>query len=225
MMPMIRDITGEMVPAGRIRKEWVEQFVPGGSLPAWLENLNGTVSYGALGSSGGYVRCTTGATSGNFSLLRGPTAWNFNSTYHEQIEFHLDGLTLGGSDGTKFTLQIDIANTTSTQGVSLRWDHAAADTPLFTRFYNNGTPSDKNLSPSFELVNATEGLRRRNLSLILRPRAKEAFVMEDDQVVHYHKSTDFVSGASFRPLISVTTRQAATAYFQAQQIRFALVQN
>lgn len=203
---MITDARGNPVPSGRVRKRFVADFGVDAALPTWLQAGSGTATINGVGSSQGSARVTSGAVSGNVAALQ--TVATFDPGKFTEIAVICEGLEF---------------NTDTLMAPSLRLDIGGGGVAL--------VQNETEATASFRIVGGTNtfipiqypfrggGLatQRRNLTLRWRITTQELFVEEDGEVYGYAQSSALLTTAPVRPLINVTTKQAAAAWVQCQR--------
>jgi hypothetical protein len=209
---------GEIVPRGKVVKEYVETWL-GAAMPSWLESTAGTVSYGAPATSSGYIRVTSGSSNGNTAILR--TVATYGPTHYREIAFTMEGLTFDAAVGANVDIELQIAGTNC--GGQARTAYNEAGTPSYLEARNAGGNLRQDMD--YNLV-ATDGIYSRNISIVVRPKDKEIYLLEGDQVMSYLDATSTWSDLNaLRAQLVLTNRNAASHYFTVSQTKLTLVAN
>lgn len=166
-MTLIIDTAGRRVPAGRVTRTLTEPFLTP-PLPPWLTVASGTGTLVPPTGSWGYYQITSPA--GTAMVLR--TAWPFDLTQFPEVGFTLEAL-----HWTTGTAIVGIGLKNAGRGVGLF--QAPSHATARVRQIGSGAPD---IPVPYQLA-GVEATKRRNVTLLVRPRDRELYVLEDDQVV------------------------------------------
>lgn len=185
-MSLNRNARGEIVPLGRVahRAYWTPAF--GDPLPTWITLPVGT---GAIQTANAQTapanyRASTAATANAAARLRcapwsGSAAQFMAPGQYEEIIWTLFGLRFEADSG--WYVRFELGNDSQAAGLDLRQDDGAATAKVRTHL-DSTTFLDR--STYIQLQKPDGGSTKpRNLTLRWRPRTREFYVLQDDQVL------------------------------------------
>jgi hypothetical protein len=211
-MQLLRDLKGNIIPLGKV--EISRSYAPtlDGTIPSWLEVDTGTGARVAPGTGTfGRFTLTSGNVSGNFAQIR--TVEEFDAAQYEEILWTAQGLHLDSETSVDVWLAIDNASTTGVHAIQ-----ATANTTVLL-----GRSGDRDTT-SYKWQGGGEGTKRRNLSLLWRPKLDRLWLLEDDQVVAHVEKAAIATGL-VRARLVVITRSAAARVLGFSKVELKLRHN
>lgn len=214
-VPLHRDLAGNIIPRGRTVKTLVEPFVNASALPAWLRSTgSGSITYTGETAAAFASRVNINAGAVDLQTHQIDTPFTIATQAMREIRWEIDGygvstnnhcLPFIGIDGTDCGILLNLAAEGENVGY-LRVKYPTGQTDSTDAHVRLTSP------------------RPRNIGLILRPRDKTAFVIQDDQVLHAVHNVNIVSSSSVvRPKVGITNGTATNISLWAKQIRLTLV--
>jgi len=177
-------------------------------------------------TSRGIVQAVTSTTSGHFAGVK--TAFNLQSDQFEEIGIFVYSWGSTSNSATLQNMSIQYASGANSQGMFLQNNPGAA-TPGATqlRVY---TPVAQTMS--WELVLNSNGNRRKDVGVIIRPRTREVYVTCGDPaegagVVWYDAGNwvDVTNASAEAVQVRIFTQEAATKTMQFSRIKLRLSAN
>jgi hypothetical protein len=206
-----RNALGEVIPAGRIRRERVESFLPDRTA-GWTEL--GTGSSGHVLGNGSAWFYGVGNPGGGTCLIRS----NFDIALGalEEVAFTVEGFH---ASSTSMGPGLGLKDTGASRGVGI-WCPAGATSSTY-RAFGSGQP-DQQVPYTWS---GTDLTRRRNLTLVLRPRSKDVCLMEDDQVVWAINDPTIVTSGTVRAVYDSGQGGITDGEIRMAQLKLAVVHN
>ncbi|WP_433581606.1 hypothetical protein [Paenibacillus amylolyticus] len=218
----IRDLEGNVIPFGKVRKELYANFLDG-TLPAWLETAtrlaaDPTEAVGAGTTfeplpDRGTVQVTSPLTNNSYAELR--TKLKFDSSKVSAIKFTLEAFQLAGN--TWQTAQVGIKSVDGLAGITFHQTATSGGSGI-VRIYRT-TAQGGNIDRPVKMALFTlglagdEGQNRKNISILLLTGkqyptdAERQFVviMNDDQVGAYEEITGLLNHGELQCVARVNT--------------------
>jgi hypothetical protein len=218
-----RDMRGDIVWPGRIKKVWEESF-DSGVLPYWLNvpttsSFTGqTVVYTAPGSNNpGSARATTSA--GIANRQAGFLADEVDLRGLDAIRVTAEGLFLGSDTNTEITLGLvdttPISSSSGTRGCLLR---QTSETSAQLMIWS-GVVAITTVPIQFRWKDNQDYSNRHNISLVIFRRTGWVLVMEDDQVWYAGHHPEMPVDGPVTPRVSIKTLDTTARWLDLTQFR------
>lgn len=203
-----RDPRGEIIYPGSIRKEVVADFMFSTSLPSWLTNVSqpgsslsiskvSTMSMGHIDMiSNNNAVAQMALSETMYMQYWGALRWDLEGVYFNAPSNEIEGLYMSlGSSNVGAVAQL------------------ASPTDLKTR---NPTNTSHFVNHHF----TNRGTKRSNVSLLVFPRYKQVYLMENDQVVAHINDDNMVNTGVITPNIGYKSAPGYNNKVSISQIRF-----
>lgn len=214
-MPLFFDNVGQVIPHGKVSRTLEENFLTASALPSWLEASSGTASFDAPSAGFGGCKMTTGSTTNNVARLR--TTFTFDPQYFQALWWTVEAFHMDVDDNV--WPSFGFINDAGTHAANV-YQTSASTAKL--QGVGSGT-SDIGLH--YQIRDADEGTRRRNMTVLWLPQLDEGFFLNDDQVIGYLSGAGFNPVGEVRAFCEITTKENVAHWFKISQCRLTLVHN
>lgn len=223
-MTLHRTPNGGFVPLGRVEQRVAFSPAFTSALPSWLAAQTGTatVRTANYGSAPAHIEVAAAAAGGAYRL------WCTNEiipSQYEELEATLHGLRFDSDAG--WYVLAGFGGTANDRGVILyHGDSGTTESTAVIREYVDASTA-RDTATGYQLQKPYGGSRRpRNITLLWRTRAREFFVLEDDQVMAKAPvSADVSTGTPVRFMFTVGATDGGTHYMRTGGVEVALRHN
>lgn len=213
---LLTDPAGNIVPRGRVvigdTFHFLRNAIPDG---LQVSGAGATSSVQMPDAGRSFLQVNTGALSG--AAARVETDFEFATSGFEEIIWTVEGVY---ADSAAVSMILAINGTNC--GVALR--HAGDNANAYLEVYGSGG-SVETVETNYGWGLTGQPQKRRNLTLRIQPKAKQIYVMSDDQVVLHHDATATWQDGACRAKMTIVNIADGARYFRVGQLKFALLQN
>lgn len=205
-MELARNLNGDLVIPGSVKKVYTVPFINESGLPSWLTDTSaGGSSVAVSKSDGGYMSMTS---NGGLSQVKLSTPLEIQ--YYSAMRWDLEGVYFGHASNP---LNLYASFTGSSVGA-----YAQFGEPTAIR-KSGGTPDyiEQDVTDRYQ--------ERQNLSFLLLTKRKAGYVLENDQVMGCIPMPTMVNTGSITPDIAYKSNPSTTSTARISQIRLTLWMN
>lgn len=218
---LARDLLGELVPPGQTEIVVGDShFLHAAALPSWLTASAGTLTFvPPSNSSYGYAQVMSAATLDATARIQTTNQYPvgmYRAMLLEVSSFRLDA----AGPLANISLHIDAPGAVGAYAIE------TTDVPQF-RLLSGGESSipPGGTEIAYSCRTSSQGIQRRNIGLLVSSQSKEAFFLENGQVIGWRDCTGLWTDGMVNPGIQVRTKEAVSHGFQVSRVKFTVWHN